>query len=39
MLEKDEDKSFNDKTVIERIEEQASGQNAMIGYRTFDTRA
>jgi hypothetical protein len=39
MLEKDEDKSFNDKTVIERIEEQASGQSAMIGYRTFDTRA
>jgi hypothetical protein len=34
MLEKDEDK-----TVMDHLEEQVSGQNAMIGYRTFDTRA
>jgi hypothetical protein len=34
MIEKDDDKS-----VIERIEEQVSGQSAMIAYQTFDTRA
>jgi hypothetical protein len=34
LLEKDEDK-----TVLERIEEQVSGQSAVIGYQTFDTRA
>jgi hypothetical protein len=34
ILEKDEDK-----TVMDHLEEQVSGQNAMIGYRTFDTRA
>jgi hypothetical protein len=39
MFEQDESMSFNDKTVIEHLEEQVSGQSAMIGYRTFDTRA
>jgi hypothetical protein len=34
LLEKNEDK-----TVLERIEEQVSGQSAVIGYQTFDTRA
>jgi len=34
ILEKEEDK-----TVLERMEEQASGGNAVLGYRTFDTRA
>ena len=34
ILEKEEDK-----TVLERMEEQVSGGNAVLGYRTFDTRA
>jgi len=34
ILEKEEDK-----TVLERMEEQVAGGNAVLGYRTFDTRA
>jgi hypothetical protein len=34
LLEKDEDKS-----VIEHLEEQVSGQNSLIGYQSFDIRA
>jgi hypothetical protein len=34
LLEKDEDKS-----VVDHLEEQVSGQSALMGYRTFDTRA
>lgn len=34
VLEKEEDK-----TVLERMEEQVAGGNAVMGYRTFDTRA
>lgn len=34
ILEKEEDK-----TVLERMEEQVSGGNAVLSYRTFDTRA
>lgn len=34
ILEKEEDK-----TVLERMEEQVSGGSAVLGYRTFDTRA
>ncbi|MDE6362979.1 MAG: flagellar hook-length control protein FliK [Lachnospiraceae bacterium] len=34
ILEKDEDK-----TVLERMEEQVAGGSAVLGYRTFDTRA
>jgi hypothetical protein len=34
LLEKDDDK-----TVLEHIEEQVSGQNALIGYQNFDIRA
>ena len=34
ILEKEEDK-----TVLERMEEQVTGGNAVLGYRTFDTRA
>jgi hypothetical protein len=34
LLEKDDEK-----TVLEHLEEQVSGQSAMIGYQTFDIRA
>jgi hypothetical protein len=34
LLEKDEDK-----TVIDHLEEQVSGQNSLIGYQSFDIRA
>ena len=34
ILEKEEDK-----TVLQRMEEQVAGGNAVLGYRTFDTRA
>lgn len=34
ILEKEEDK-----TVLEHMEEQVAGGNAVLGYRTFDTRA
>ena len=34
ILEKDEDK-----TVLEHMEEQVAGGSAVLGYRTFDTRA
>ncbi len=34
LVEKDDDK-----TVLERIEEQVSGQSAVLSYQTFDTRA
>jgi hypothetical protein len=36
LIEKDDD---DDKTVLDHIEEQLYGQNALISYQSFDTRA